>query len=145
MRRPGGADDAKMPAVADPTDDLAHLWEWFAKTQLRGYSPLYERIATAVAGDRGTLALIQSAPPASHLPPALFGAVHYLLLDGLEHPLAEVYSGRSDADPAPLFLELCRTHWDDVEDLLASRHIQTNDCGRSALIGPGLTWLAARM
>jgi hypothetical protein len=30
-------------------------------------------------------------------------------------------------------------------DILGVRHIQTNDCGRSALIGPALTWLAAGM
>ena len=29
--------------------------------------------------------------------------------------------------------------------LLSTRHIQTNDCGRSALIGPGLTWLASQL
>ena len=86
-----------------------------------------------------------SLPPNSHLPLALFAAVHYLLLDGLDHPLAEVYAGRSDADPAPLFIEVCRTHWDEIESVLATRHVQTNDCGRSALIGPGLTWLAARL
>ncbi len=88
---------------------------------------------------------MSSLPPNSHLPLALFAAVHYLLLDGLDHPLAEVYADRSDADPAPLFIEVCRTHWDEIESVLATRHVQTNDCGRSALIGPGLTWLAARL
>jgi len=127
------------------TDDLARLWEWTADQQFHGYSPLYERIARAVAEDHGTLALVSSLPPNSHLPLALFGAVHYLLLDGLDHPLSEVYAGRSDADPAPLFIGVCRTHWDEIEAVLATRHVQTNDCGRSALIGPGLTWLAAQL
>jgi len=27
--------------------------------------------------------------------------------------------------------------------LLSSRHVQTNECGRSALVGPGLTWLSS--
>jgi hypothetical protein len=31
-----------------------------------------------------------------------------------------------------------------VASIIATRHTQTNDCGRSAIIGPGLTWLAAR-
>jgi hypothetical protein len=130
--------------VSAPTDDLARLWVRTADTQLRGYSPLYDRIARSVADDRATLALVQSAPPTSHLPLLLLCAVHYLVLDGLEHPLSEVYAGRSDADPAPLFLEVCRTHWDEVAELLASRHVQTNECGRSALFGPGLSWLASR-
>ena len=134
-----------MVAMSSRTDDLARLWEWTSDQQFHGYSPLYERIALTVAGDQATLALVSSLPPNSHLPLALFAAVHYLLLDGLDHPLAEVYAGRSDADPAPLFIEVCRTHWDEIESVLATRHVQTNDCGRSALIGPGLTWLAARL
>ena len=125
------------------TDDLAQLWEWFALHQFRGYSPLYERIAVAVAGDASILELVGEAPPEAHLPPNLLGAVHYLLLDGLDHPLGEVYAGRSNADPAPLFVDLCQAHAPDLAALLAFRRVQTNDCGRSALIGPGLSWITA--
>src|SRR5664280_2982676 len=83
-----------------PNDDLGHLWEWFAHHQFRGYSPLYERIASAVAHDEGVLDLVRGAPSEAHLPPALLGAVQYLLLDGLDHPLVDVYAGRSSVDPA---------------------------------------------
>lgn len=124
-------------------DALAALFAWFAEEQCRGYAPAYERICAAVARDDEALRLVREAPPAAHLPPALLAAVHYLVLDGLEHPLAAVYAGRSDADPAPLFLGLCRDHRDEVARLLATRTIQTNDCGRSAVLGPALTWLAA--
>ncbi len=134
-----------MAEMADQIDDLARLWEWIAEESLRGYSPLYDRIARSVAGDRGMLGLAASLPPASHLPLALLAAVHYLVLEGRDEALADVYAGRSDADPAPLFMEACRSHWEEIEALLATRHVQTNDCGRSALIGPGLTWLASRL
>jgi hypothetical protein len=130
--------------MAEPTDDLARLWEWFAQTEFHRQSPLYERIAVAVSQDRELLEMVRAAPPAAHLPLTLFGAVHYLLLDGHDHPLADVYAGRSDADPAPLFLDVCRAQRSEIVALLATRHVQTNDCGRSALIGPGLTWLADR-
>ncbi len=53
--------------------------------------------------------------------------------------------GGSDADPVPPFIEVCRTHWDEIGALLAIRHVQTNDCGRSALVVPGLTWLASKL
>jgi hypothetical protein len=131
--------------VADPTDELARLWTWMAETQCRGDSPIYERISLAVAADPELLDVVRAAPPAAHMPLTLLGAVHYLLLDGLDHPLADVYAGRSDADPGPLFLDLCRVRRDEVVALLATRHVQTNDCGRSAVIGPGLTWLATRL
>ena len=129
----------------DATDDLATLWRWFAAEQFRGYSPLYERIADAVAGDRQALDLLRQAPAAAHLPLAPLGAVRYLLLDGLDHPLGEVYAGRSDADPGPLFVDLCQSERSDLLALLETRRVQTNDCGRSALIGPALTWVASRV
>ncbi len=138
-------DDAAADPASAPTDDLARLWEWFGRAQCHGDSPLHERICLAVSADRELLEMVRAAPPAAHMPLTLLGAVHYLLLEGLDHPLADVYAGRSDADPGPLFLELCRSHAEEVAALLASRHVQTNDCGRSAIIGTGLSWLASRM
>jgi hypothetical protein len=131
--------------VGDATDDLARLWQWFAEHQFRGDSPVYERIARAVARDRELLDLLMQAPTEAHLPLAPLAAARYLLLDGLDHPLSDVYSGRSDADPGPLFLELCRAERDKVLSLLATRRVQTNECGRSALIAPALTWVARRL
>ena len=130
--------------MTDTGEALAELWEWFAVNEFRGYSPLYERIALAVAGDAGLLDWVGRAPPAAHFPPVLLGAVHFLVLASPDHPLAEVYDGRSDRDPVPLFLELCATHRDELGALLATRQVQTNDCGRSALIAPGLSWVTAR-
>lgn len=131
--------------MGDATDDLATLWRWFGEEQFRGYSPLYERIAASVAGDREVLALLRSAPPASHLPGVALAAARYLLLDGLDHPLGEVYAGRSTADPGPLFLDLCRSQRSALLALLETRRVQTNDCGRCALIGPAITWVTERL
>lgn len=127
------------------TDDLATLWRWFGEHQYRGYSPLYERVAESVAEDPEVLELLRQAPPEAHLPGAALAGVRYLLLDGLDHPLGEVYAGQSDADPGPLFLDVCRTQRADLLALLATRRVQTNDCGRCALIGPALTWVAEQL
>ena len=128
--------------MGDATDDLADLWRWFAEQQFRGQSPIYERIAAAVADDRGVLDLLREAPPAAHLPLTPLAAARYLLLDGLDHPLHDVYRSRSDADPGPLFIDLCCRHRAPLLALLQTRRVQTNDCGRSALIGPALAWVA---
>ena len=130
--------------MGDAVDDLADLWRWFAEQQFRGYSPIYDRIAAAVADDRATLELLREAPAATHLPLASLAAVRYLLLDGLDHPLDEVYHGRSSADPGPLFIDICRQHRAELLEVLQTRRVQTNDCGRSALIGPALTWVSTR-
>lgn len=123
---------------------LAALWRWWAGTIDEGYSPLYSAIAASVPHDEELLSLVASAPPAAHQPPALLAAVHYLLLGGLDHPLGEVYAGRSDAPVAPLFRDLCLSHASDLLAVLEVRRIQTNEVGRSSLIGLALSWATAR-
>ena len=122
-------------------DDFVHMWSWFA-THCQETSPLYARICVAVARDHDLLRRLRAAPPSAHLPPALLAAVHYLVLSGADHPLSDLYAGRGGGDPGPAFTDFCRSHSDEIDALLRTRHIQTNDCGRSALLAPGMTWLA---
>jgi hypothetical protein len=129
--------------VADPTDDLAALWRWFADGIMEGYCPLYDQIARAVADDPELLALQREAPPHAHLPPMLLAGAHYLLLNGVDHPLRDVYRGRSGEPAPPLFRDLCLGHRDELSEVLATRTVQTNEVGRSALLGPALTWASA--
>ena len=131
-----------MPEGEHATE-LGRIWEWFADTSCRDYSPLYDRICRFVAQDDDLLALVREAPPAAHQPNVLLGVAHYLLLGGLDHPLADVYAGRSDADPGPLFRDLCLAHRAEVLALMETRRTQTNEVGRSAVIGPALTWVAS--
>src|SRR5262249_31006609 len=98
----------------------------------------------SVAASDDVLALLDEAPPRSHQPNVLLAAVHYLLLGGLAHPLAAVYAGSSDAEPGPLFVDICLTHRDEILELLATRHTNTNEVGRSAVIAPALTAVARR-
>src|SRR5437773_11453455 len=87
--------------------DLASIWIYFADTSCGEYSPLYDRICRAVAGNDAVLDLIREAPPAAHQPNVLLAAAHYLLLSGVEHPLAAVYAGTSHGDAGELFVDLC--------------------------------------
>lgn len=128
-----------MAEVIEQRDELAALWEWFAGTLLPDYSPLYTRIAGSVAQDRAVLDLVREAPPEAHMPLVLLAAVHYLVLGGVDHPLAAVYAGRSRRDPAPLFHDLCMRYRREVLELMSRRRVQTNEVGRSALLGPALT------
>jgi hypothetical protein len=128
--------------VADPLDELADLWRWFAEELFAGSCPIYQQIARLVAEDRELLALQFSALPHAHFPPMLLAGGHYLLLNGVEHSLADVYSGRSTAPAPPLFRDLCLGHQEELLDVLNARTVQTNEVGRSALLGPALTWAA---
>jgi len=125
--------------------DLAAIWLYIADTSCRGYSPLYDRICRTVAESDDVLDLVSEAPRHGHNPVLLLAAVHYLLLGGLDHPLAAVYAGESDADPGPLFVDLCLGQRDAIIGLLATEQVNTNEVGRSAIIGPALSAAAARM
>ena len=131
-----------MSVVADPLHDLADLWRWFADGILAGNCRIYDEIARSVVEDRELLALQLSARPHAHLPPMLLAGAHYLLLNGVEHPLADVYSGRSTDSAPPLFRDLCLGHRTELLAVLNARTVQTNEVGRSALLGPALTWAA---
>jgi hypothetical protein len=131
-----------MTTDAPPTSDLGRIWDWFADTSCRGYSPLYDRICRGAARDEELLDLVRAAPEEAHIPNVLLAAVHFLLLNGLDHPLAAVYAGTSDADPWPLFREVGFDNRAEIGALMETRRTNTNECGRSALIGPALTWAA---
>jgi hypothetical protein len=125
--------------------DLAAIWLYVADSSCRGYSPLYDRICRTVAESDEVLDLVSEAPPRGHNPVLLLAAVHYLLLGGLDHPLAAVYAGESHADPGPLFVDLCLQHREALLALLATEQVNTNEVGRSAVIGPALTAVASRL
>ncbi len=124
---------------------LAAIWTYFGEHECGDYSRLYTRICETVAADDAVLDLVLDAPPTSHQPNVLLGAVHYLLLGGLDHPLAAVYAGESDTEVGPLFVDVCLGHREEILALLATRHTNTNEVGRSAVIGPALTAVAQRL
>jgi hypothetical protein len=141
-----------MAVESNPTEDgkettlgLADVWTYFADTSCGTYSPLYDRVCRTVAASDDVLALIAQAPPRGHQPNVLLAAVHYLLLGGVDHPLARVYAGTSDADVGPLFVDFCIAYRAPLLELLASRHTNTNEVGRSALLGCALTDVARRL
>jgi hypothetical protein len=123
---------------------LADIWSWYADNVFSGYSPLYAQIAHTVAASDDVLALLHEAPPRSHQPNVLLAAVHYLILGGLDHPLAAVYAGESEADPGPVFVDVCLTHRAEILELLATRHTNTNEVGRSAVIALAMTTVGTR-
>ena len=123
---------------------LAARWRRFGAEECRGYSPLYERVCDAVAGDGDVLDLGLDAPPAGRQPNVLLAAVHDLVLQGVDHPLAGAYRdpGSAGADVGLRFCDLVRRHRDAVATLLATRRTNTNEPGRSAVLVPALRWFA---
>jgi hypothetical protein len=126
----------------------------FAKTTKRDGGTTYSAISQAVADDDGVLALLDDAPLMQRRPLLLLAAVHFLLLSGAEHPLADYYDtvrlvrGRPDEPPPEgdvvvEFTDFCRVHRSEIEELTATRSTQTNEVGRCSALLPGLCHIAA--
>ncbi|MEU6202201.1 DUF2332 domain-containing protein [Micromonospora musae] len=98
----------------------------FAARELRGVSPVYERLALAVSEDDELLDLLGTLPPAKRQPNLLFGVVRLL--------------GGPVEDPAA-FHDFVVTHWPAVEAELRARATQTNEAGRCAVLLPLLAAL----
>jgi hypothetical protein len=116
--------------------------EWIFAT-----SPLYQSLCRTVARDRPLLELLAQRRPGQQASYLLFGAVHYLLLRGAEHPLGRYYPslrGAAAAGPAaagPVLLDFCRAYRDEVTALVRTRLVQTNVVKRAAALRIAL-WAA---
>ncbi|MEE6262390.1 DUF2332 domain-containing protein [Plantactinospora sonchi] len=95
-------------------------------------SPLYRALCPVVAEEPEILDLLVHRRQGQQPSYLLFGAVHYLLLSGVPHPLRRFYPslmGASAADPAdagPALLDFCRRYQDPVTEVIRTRLVQTN-------------------
>jgi len=122
--------------------DPPQMFRYFAN-DARGESPLYERLALALADDPDTANILLDAPKPQRMGVLLLAAVHYLLLCGAEHPLRDFYTSaggtRTSGDPYPAFREFCTMHREEVRSLLQTRNTQTNEVRRATAIVLGLS------
>ncbi|MGK9168552.1 DUF2332 domain-containing protein [Inquilinus limosus] len=125
----------------------AHYFRFFANEARRGGSPLYENLASGIA-DSPALQLM-AARRKKGQPPAnlIFGAVHYLLLGGVDHPLKDYYpsvGGKRPVDDGAFasFEAFCRAYEADLVDIISNRVTNTNEVGRSALLAPAFDIVA---
>ncbi len=140
-------------------DDLADQFRRFAAGAGRDGATRYARICEGVASDETLLELVAGAPPDQRRPNILLAAVHFLLLSGVDDPLAACYptvlawrdedpgSARPPgaADPFALFAAFCSRHRRAVAQLVATRATQTNEVGRCTAIFPALSAVASRV
>lgn len=93
---------------------LRLLFRYFAATQCRDRSMVYETLSHSVAGDDALLDLVMRAPSDQRWPSLLFAAVNVLLANP-HAPLAAYYpihGGRRPADDqlVPTFAAFCAEH-----------------------------------
>jgi len=121
--------------------ELAQRFQTFAERECHNSSPLYEYLSFEIAKDPGILRLCQHARDGQPVPNLLFGAVHYLLLKGGDHPLAAYYPSVTER-PKPFtgafadFKSFCATYEAELIPLLAHRLVQTNEVRRCTYLYP---------
>ncbi|WP_265111444.1 DUF2332 domain-containing protein [Halosolutus halophilus] len=112
-------------------------------------SPLYASLARKAAQCPNLVDIAAEARDGQPPPQLLLAAVHALVLEEPDHRIAEFYPSctddpldPSDADPFPAFREFCLTHEGRVREIVATRRVQTNDVGRSAVLFPAFAHAA---
>ncbi|WP_053367042.1 DUF2332 domain-containing protein [Bacillus sp. FJAT-27245] len=131
---------------------LSNRFMTFAEKECKGSSALYEYLSKEIAGDTELLKLCSHARKGQPVPNLLFGAVHYLLLKGADHPLRGFYASiEQTPHPAeasfPHFKHFCLENRMEIIELLETRLVQTNEVRRCAYLFPLFNYiheLAAR-
>ena len=128
---------AGAPAT-DPAEIDALARHFRVAADFFGTSPLYQALCPAVAEDRELLDLLTHRRPGQQASYLLFGAVHYLLLDGAEHRLRVYYpsithdstgdpaDATGEAGAASAFTDFCREFRAPLEELIRTRLVQSN-------------------
>jgi hypothetical protein len=150
-----------MLGTGGSTVNLAGEFERYADWAAN-VSTLYERLARDIADDRALLDVAGEARYGQPAPQLLLGAVHFLLLgsdrggdqDGcgngecIEHPLADFYptcsddsSEPPDGDPFACFRAFCLANERTIREIVATRRVQTNEVGRSAVLLPAFEYV----
>ncbi|MDQ3930659.1 MAG: DUF2332 domain-containing protein [Chloroflexota bacterium] len=133
-----------MNEQSESNSKMAERFRRIAKEQFEGYSPLYERLAEGVADDPEVLEVVSSVGHGKPVVPLLLlGAVHYLLLKGAEHPLAAYYPSvvgynrkTQEGDPYAAFHDFVLQNRGEIERLVQTRIVQTNEVQRCACLLP---------
>jgi hypothetical protein len=136
------------PQPDNETHALARVFRRFAENEARGYSPLYDLLTTLTADDPDLLELAAQARRGQPAPNLLLGAVHFLMLEGRETPLRRYYPSLGgtlapDKDAFAHFKSFCLANAAEIEMLLATRMVQTNEVGRSGCLMPAFAHVAS--
>ena len=112
--------------AADDSQAAARAYRVFARREARGRSAAYEALAEAVADDEAVMGFVAALPAGKRQPGLLFAAARYL--DG--------------AVPSPGRLrELVSGSRAELEQVLRTRRVQTNEAARCAVLMPVLAQL----
>lgn len=129
------------------SDRIAKWYLRFSEQSLG--SEMYQYLAKEVAEDSELIALSALADPKQPVPNLLFSAVNFLLYKNPGHPLARFYPNHSGNRFSvegffPEFKKFCIGHHNEIEKIIKSRLVQTNEVRRCALLMPAVLEVGKR-
>src|SRR5699024_11481495 len=101
--------------------------------------PFYEFLVSEILQDVEILRLSMNTRKGQPIANMLLGAVHYILLRGVDHPLALYYPSISDRpkpkeDMYPHFIDSSTVFGGEIAFLMQRKYIQTNEVTRCAYL-----------
>lgn len=127
--------------------NLSTIFRRFSERECRGSSLLYEMLSLGVSEDEALLSLAAFGEGRGQpIPNLLLGAVHYLLLKGKEHRLADYYPSITEQPKDPLnafsnFKDFCQTYKQEILHILQTKRVQTNEVRRCGYLYPAFSYI----
>jgi len=120
-------------------DERAAVAEEFVGARAEDFptSPLYRALRPVVAEQPEILDMLGHRWAGQQAPYLFFGAVHYLVLGGAEHPLRDFFASvvkdaaRSPEEAGPALIDFCDTYRPELNQLIRTRLVQTNSVRRA--------------
>lgn len=123
---------------------LAEAYRHFGDTDVKGASPLYERVAIALSESADAMTAVEKVTPLKRHPTVILAALHDLVLQGRAPSLAAAYAARDLDSVGPLAVEALVSLIDAIAVIAEARQTQTNETGRCAVLYPAIATAAAR-
>lgn len=119
------------------TEEVADRYARFAEHETAHHSAVMQAWAEGIASDPEVCALISTLPPRERQPNLVMAAARML------HPgLVDPHQREARPDEYDLLREVLLGRWDEVREITARRHTQTNEAGRLAAVLPVLHHIA---
>jgi len=130
-----------------PQEYVSQEFRRFANEEVHGASPLYEKLSLSIAQDPEMLALAAHARKGERVPNLFLAAGHFLLLNGVKHPVSRFYptvsgAAASGEDPYPEFRSFCLEYAEEIRGLVSVGMVQTNEVSRCAFSMPAFVFIS---
>jgi len=130
-------------------EQIADLFDGYAEKVFLPSSPLYAAIARGISQDHEVVQHLETVAQERILPVALMAAVHDLILEGAQHPLADYFLTRTPNprpadDVYPHWREFFFEHQAAILWRVQHRRVQTNEIRRSACLMPAFAQIFER-